>query len=74
VHQRDQRRDHQRRAFADQRRQLVAERLARARRHHRERALPHEDARNDLFLDSAKGVESEGLFEDRVRVGHELIE
>ncbi|MEN3280110.1 MAG: hypothetical protein V7607_1250, partial [Solirubrobacteraceae bacterium] len=37
VHQRDQRRDDQRRPLACQRRHLVAQRLARAGRHHRER-------------------------------------
>ena len=40
VHQRDQRRDDDRRALPRQRRQLVAERLARAGRHHRQRVLP----------------------------------
>ena len=39
VHQRDQRRDDQRGAVAGQRRQLVAQRLARPGRHHRQRVL-----------------------------------
>ncbi len=50
LHQRDERRDDDGRAFQMQGRQLVAERLARARRHHRERVAPFEHGAYDLLL------------------------
>ena len=56
-----------------QRGQLVAERLARAGRHHGKRVLAAKDAVDDLPLNAAEAVEAEGLFEDRVRVGHQLF-
>ena len=40
FHQRNQRRDHQRRAAQRNRRQLIAERLAKARRHHQQQIAP----------------------------------
>ncbi len=64
VHQRDQRRDHQRGAVADQRRELVAQRLARAGRHHRKRGLARDHSRDDLLLNAAKRVEAERAFEN----------
>jgi hypothetical protein len=73
VHQRNQRRDDQRGAFADQRGQLITERFSGAGRHHCERVLPGENAADHLFLDAPEMVEAEGLFEDRVRVGHGLF-
>jgi len=70
MHQRDQRRNDQRRAFPGERRQLIAERLARAGRHHRQRMLSREHAAHDVLLRAAEGVEAKRLFENRVRVGH----
>ena len=74
VHQRNQRRDDQRRAIARNCWQLVAERLSRSGRHHRQRVLAGEHAADHLLLDAAEGVKAKSLFEDRVRVGHALFE
>ena len=60
VHQRDQRRDDERRSVSDERGKLVAERLAGARRHHRKRVAPLDDSADDLFLDPAEVIETEG--------------
>ena len=49
----------QRRAFAGKRRQLIAKRLARAGRHHRERVLARQHAVDHLFLHAAEMVEAE---------------
>ena len=56
-----------------QRRQLVAERLARARRHHRERVLAGDHAPDHLLLHAAELVEAEDALEDFVRVGHDTL-
>ena len=48
LHQRDQRRDHDRRALAQQRRQLVAQRLAAAGGHEHQRVAAAGDVRDDL--------------------------
>ena len=50
LHQRDQRRDDQRHAVEQQRRQLVAERLAAAGREHRQRAAPGQQRLDHLGL------------------------
>ena len=56
-----------------QRRQLVAQRLARAGRHHRRAcAVPASTRSTTCFLDAAEVIEAEDLLEDRVGVGHEL--
>jgi hypothetical protein len=70
VHQRDQRRDDERRARPRQRRHLVAQRLARAGRHHGQRVPPRHDAPDHLLLDAAKRVEAEGAAQNVERRGH----
>ena len=50
LHQRDQRRHDERRPGQHHRRQLVAERLARSGRHHREHVAPAEHGGDDLLL------------------------
>ncbi len=50
AHQRDQRRDHDRQAVAQQRRQLIAQRLAAAGGHHREHVAAGQDGIDDLTL------------------------
>ena len=70
VHQRDQRRDDERGSFPRQRRHLVAERLARPGRHHRQRVLARHDAVDHLLLDPAEGGEAEGGVEDFERGEH----
>ena len=50
FHQRDQRADDDRRAFEQQRRQLIGQALARAGRENRQRVLPPQNARHDFFL------------------------
>jgi hypothetical protein len=50
LHQRDERRDHERRARQHDRRQLIGERLARAGRHHGEHVVSAEDSLDDLLL------------------------
>ena len=55
LHQRHQRRDHERQVGPHQRRQLVAERLARARRHHHEHVAVRERGADRLRLAAAEG-------------------
>ena len=82
VHQRNQRRDDQRRAFTRDRRKLITKRLARARRHHRKRVLSLEYATDHSFLHAAEVIETEDAFQKVVRrihspcipVGLELVE
>ncbi len=59
VHQRDQRGDHHAGARQDRRRQLVGQRLARARGHDRQRRLTRQDAPDDFVLHPAKLLEAE---------------
>ena len=54
AHQRDERRDDDREAVEREPRQLVAERLARARRHDDERVSPVERRLDGLLLPGAK--------------------
>ena len=60
LHQRDQRRDDERDAGQQERGQLVAQRLARAGRHHRERRAARQHVRDDGFLALAQGPDPEG--------------
>ena len=62
LHQRDQRRDHQRRALAQQRGQLVAQRFAAAGGHQHQRVAAVGDMRDDLLLRAAE----RRMAEDRV--------
>ena len=59
AHQRDQRRHHDGEPVAQQRRQLVAQRLAAAGRHDREHVAAVEDGGDDLGLAGPKGLEAE---------------
>ncbi len=56
LHQRDQRRDHHAGAASDQRRDLVAERLAAAGRHQHQCVAATRDMLDDLLLLAAEGV------------------
>ena len=64
VHQRDQRRDDDGRASTGQRRDLVAQALARPGRHQRERMRARHDAADHRLLLPAEGGEAEGAVED----------
>ena len=59
LHQRDERRDHEREVVAHQCRKLVAERLARARGHHHERVATRERGGYRLGLAGPEMLESE---------------
>ena len=69
LHERDQRRDHDREPIHDQRGNLEAERLARSRRHHRERVAPGQQRPDGGFLAGAEGVEPEDLAKHPARGG-----
>ena len=69
AHQRDQRRDHDAAAFAQQRRQLIAQRLAAAGRHQHQAIAARRDMPDDLFLRAAKGGQAEHGIQHRKRVG-----
>ena len=68
LHQRDERRDHHPDAVAQQRGNLVAERLAAAGRHQDQRVAAAGDVLDDLGLVTAEGRVAEDLFEDRERL------
>ena len=59
LHERDQRRDDHAGAFADQRGDLVAQRLAAAGRHQRDRVAAGADVLDDLLLLATEGVVTE---------------
>ena len=67
VHQRDQRGDDQHRPGQGQRRHLIAERLARAGRHHRQRAPPVHHPADHLLLNAAEAGEAERVAKDGKR-------
>ena len=69
AHQRDQRRDHDAAALAQQRRQLVAQRLAAAGRHQHQAIAAVGDMADDLFLRAAKAGQAEHGIQHRKRVG-----
>ncbi len=54
LHQRDQRRNHHRRSFRNYRRQLIAKRLATARRHHHASIVPGQQALDNTLLQRTK--------------------
>ena len=68
VHQRDERRDDERQVVADQRGQLVAERLARARRHHDQRIAVLHRRRDRLGLPGAELLEPEDAAQGVARI------
>ena len=61
LHQRDQRRDDQRRSRQEQGGQLIAKRLAGAGRHHRERRLAGHHMADHRLLAVAQALQAEGL-------------
>lgn len=64
AHQRDQGRHHHGEAFAHQRRQLVAQRLARPGRHHRQHVVPGKDRLQDVGLPRPEVGKAEGGVKD----------
>ena len=72
LHQRDQRRHHDRAAVAHQRRDLIAERFAAAGRHQHERVSAVGDVADDFFLGAAEFGVAEDGGEDREGGGGEL--
>ncbi len=69
AHQCDQRRDHDAAAPAQQRRQLIAQRLAAARGHQHEAIAAVHDMADDGFLRPAKGGQAEHGIQHGKRVG-----
>ena len=73
AHQRDQRRNHDGQPIAQQSGQLIAQRLAAARRHHGEHVLAFEDSADNLVLARPEIRKPEGLaqrFPCLVQVAH----
>ena len=70
LHQRDQRRDHDRQPALAQCRDLIGQRLAGARGHDRKHMAPIEQAVDDPFLAGAEAVEPEDFLEDGMFGGH----
>jgi hypothetical protein len=68
LHQRDERRDDDGEVVREQRGKLVAERLARARRHHDERVATRERGLARLALAASEAGESEVLAQGGVEV------
>ena len=64
LHERDQRRDHEHRAVEQSRRQLVSERLARARGHQGNAILAGQHRFNDFALPWPELVKPEDIAED----------
>ena len=71
LHQRHQRRDHERQVGPHQRRQLVAERLPRAGGHHDQHIAPRQRGLHRLLLAGTEGGEAEVLLECGAGVGHQ---
>ena len=67
AHQRDQRRHHNSEAVAEQRRDLIAERLAASGWHHRQHVAAIKDLGDDLGLSGPEGREAEGLVQHTFR-------
>ena len=59
LHQRDERREHERRLGTEHRGELVRERLPGAGRHQRERVAPGDRGAHDVLLPGPEGVEAE---------------
>jgi hypothetical protein len=68
LHERDQRRDDDRHAFLQERRQLKAQRFAAAGRHDREHVAARERVQHDRFLAGAEAIEAEALLQRRGQV------
>jgi hypothetical protein len=69
AHQRDQGRDHQGEAIAQQGRELIAQRLAAAGGHDGEHVLAREDRLDDVGLAGAERLETEGLVKQALGSG-----
>ena len=72
AHQRDQRRDHDAAALSQQRRQLIAQRLAAAGRHQHQAIAAAGDVPHDLFLRAAKAGQAEHVIQHRERIASEV--
>ena len=72
AHQRDQRRHHDAAAFAQQGRQLVAQRLAAAGRHQHQAIAAVRHVPDDFLLRAAKGRQAEHGIQNRQRVGNSI--
>ena len=70
LHQRDQRRENERRLGAQHRGELVGERLAGSRRHQRERVAAVDGSAHDLFLAGSEVREAEELVQAWPQVVH----
>jgi hypothetical protein len=69
LHERDEGRDHQRQPREQQRRELVAEGLAGARRHQRQRRPAGEHVVDRLLLAVAQALQAEGLAKNAADAG-----
>ena len=69
LHERDQRREDERRLGAQHRGELVRERLARAGRHERERVAACDRGAHDVLLPGPEGVEAEELAQRGEEIG-----
>ena len=68
LHQRNQRRHHDRRARQQERGQLEAERLAGTGRHHREHVVPVQHGAHEILLAGAKRRVTEIAVETREKI------
>ncbi len=73
LHQRDQRRHHDAEPGAQQRRHLIAQRFAAARRHQHDRIAAGRDVRDDLLLLAAKAGKAEDAAQHVERGLHRLL-
>jgi hypothetical protein len=76
AHQRDQGRHHDGQSVSEQRRQLIAQRLAAAGRHHRQHIAAVENGSDDVALAGPEGLEAEGGVENPLcsrDVGHACL-
>ena len=72
AHQRDQRRHHDAAAFAQQGRQLIAQRLAAAGRHQHQAVAAIRHVPDDFLLRAAKGRQAEYGIQYRQRIGNTI--
>src|SRR3546814_1389540 len=68
MHQRDERRNDDAASIQRHGRELVAERLTRARRHDRQRMAAGQHSSHNLPLHAAKGRKTEGRMQDGERI------
>jgi hypothetical protein len=70
LHQRDQRRDHDRQPAGDRRGELIAQRFARPRRHNAQHVLAAQDVLDHLPLGRAELIKAEEVLEVLTKVHH----